>query len=152
MYALLLGSWCGGQGEGVGGNSYCNSSFVDSQLPSTQNNPFVKVAYFRGQILSSASSFHWLWLKNSELGGFTGSSVVKNPLANRGAIGWILGPERSHMPLSNKVHAPQLLSLCSRAWKPQLPKPTWPRFSNKRSHCNEKPTHHNRRLAPTQWN
>ena len=30
---------------------------------------------------------------------------------------------RSHMPRSNKPPAPQLLSLCSRAWEPQLPSP-----------------------------
>lgn len=40
-------------------------------------------------------------VESSELGGFTGSSVVKESLANTGAIGWILGPEKS-TALSNK--------------------------------------------------
>ena len=88
-----------------------------SSLCYTVNPSFSNISYF--EMMAKE-----VMVKNSELGGFTGSSVVKNPLANGGAIGWILGLERSHMPLSNKVHVPQLLSLCSRAWKPQLPKPT----------------------------
>ena len=45
---------------------------------------------------------------------FPGSLVFKNPPANAGDMGSILGPGRSHMPQSNEVHGPQLLSLCSR--------------------------------------
>ena len=51
------------------------------------------------------------------------SAVVKNPPANAGDTGWSPGPGRSHMPQSNKAHAPQLLSLRSRAREPQLLKP-----------------------------
>ena len=46
--------------------------------------------------------------------------MVKNPPANTGDTGSIPGPGRSHMPWSNKVCAPQLLSLRSRAHEPQL--------------------------------
>ena len=52
-----------------------------------------------------------------------GSSVVENPLVNAGDMGLIPGLERSHMPWSNQAHKPQLLSLCSRAWEPQLLSP-----------------------------
>ena len=55
--------------------------------------------------------------------GFPGGAVVKNPPANAGDMGLSPGPGRSHMPWSNKAHAPQLLSLHSRARKPQLLKP-----------------------------
>ena len=45
------------------------------------------------------------------------------------------------MPWSNQAHALQLLSLCSRAWEPQLLKSMCPRAgaSQQRSHCSEKP-------------
>ena len=42
--------------------------------------------------------------------GFPGGAVVKNPPANAGDTGSSPGPGRSHMPWSNKAHAPQLLS------------------------------------------
>ena len=45
-------------------------------------------------------------------------SVVKNPPANTGGVGSIPRPERAYMPRSNWARAPQLLSLCSRAWEP----------------------------------
>ena len=55
--------------------------------------------------------------------------------------------------VGNIPHAsgPQLLSLCSRAREPQLLSPCTPEPSlrNKRSHRNEKPTHHNCRVAPS---
>ena len=54
------------------------------------------------------------------LGGFPGGAVVKNPPANAGYTGSSPGLGRSHMPRSNEAHAPQLLSLCSRAREPQL--------------------------------
>ena len=54
---------------------------------------------------------------------FPGGAVVKNPPANAGDMGSSPGPGRSHMPLSNEAHAPQLLSLRSRAREPQLPSP-----------------------------
>ena len=49
--------------------------------------------------------------------------MVKNPPANAGDTGLSLGPGRSHMPRSNQAHAPQLLSLRSRAREPQLLSP-----------------------------
>ena len=54
---------------------------------------------------------------------FPGGAVVKNPPANAGDMGLSAGPGRSHMPRSNYAHAPQLLSLCSRAREPQLLSP-----------------------------
>ena len=52
--------------------------------------------------------------------GFPPGSVVKNLPTNAGDTGSISDPGRSHMLQSNYARAPQLLSLCSRAWGPQL--------------------------------
>ena len=52
--------------------------------------------------------------------------MVKNPPANAGDKGSSPGPGGSHMPRSNEDHAPQLLSLRSRAQKPQLLSPRAP--------------------------
>ena len=54
---------------------------------------------------------------------FPGGTVVKNLPANAGDTGSSPGPGRSHMPRSNWAHAPQLLSLRSRAREPQLLRP-----------------------------
>ena len=54
---------------------------------------------------------------------FPGGAVVENPPANAGDTGSSPDPGRSHMPRSNEVRAPQLLSLCSRAHEPQLLSP-----------------------------
>ena len=51
---------------------------------------------------------------------FPGGAVVKNLPASAGDTGSSPGPGGSHMPWSNKARAPQLLSLHSRACKPQL--------------------------------
>ncbi|KAM9077265.1 HEPACAM family member 2 isoform 9-T10 [Megaptera novaeangliae] len=48
------------------------------------------------------------------------SVVVRNPPANAGDPGSIPGPGRSHVSRSNQAHAPQLLSLHSRARELQL--------------------------------
>ena len=64
--------------------------------------------------------------------GALGGTVVKNPPANAGDMGSSPGPGRSHMPQSNKAHAPPLL-------KPVSLEPV---LRNKRSHRNEKPAHH----------
>ena len=53
--------------------------------------------------------------------------MVKNPSVNAGDTGLIPGTGRSHTLQSNQAHAPQLLSLHSRAWEPQLLKPACPR-------------------------
>ena len=55
--------------------------------------------------------------------GFPGGTVVENLPANAGDMGSSPGPGRSHMPRSNQARAPQLLSLHSRAHKPQLLSP-----------------------------
>ena len=75
---------------------------------------------------------------------FPGGTVVKNLPANAGDTGSIPGLGRSHVPQSNKARA-QLLSLRSRACKPQLLKPMClePVLRKKRSHRNEKPAHRN---------
>ena len=52
---------------------------------------------------------------------FPGGAVVKNPPASAGSTG--SSPGSSHMPRSNWAHAPQLLSLRSRAREPQLLSP-----------------------------
>ena len=89
--------------------------------------------------------------------GFPGGAVVENLPAGAGDTGSSPGLGGSHMPQSGWARAPQLLSLCSRARvpqllslrsrarEPQLLKPTClePVLRNKRSHCNEKPTHCN---------
>ena len=62
------------------------------------------------------------WLR-IRLPGFPGSAVVNNPPANAGDTGSSPGPGRSHMPGSNYVNASQLLSLRSKARKPQLLSP-----------------------------
>ena len=53
------------------------------------------------------------------LPGFPGGSVAKNLPANAGDQGSIPDLGRSHMPWSNRVCTPQLLSLCSKACAPQ---------------------------------
>jgi len=57
-----------------------------------------------------------------QLGGFSGDSVVKNPSASAEYLGLMpsLGRYHAEGQLSN---APQLLSLCSGAWEPQLLSP-----------------------------
>ena len=42
--------------------------------------------------------------------GFLSDSVVKNPPANAGDVGFISDLGGSHMPLSSSARAPQLLS------------------------------------------
>ena len=62
-------------------------------------------------------------IKKYRFQDFPGGAVVKNPPANAGDVGSGPGPGRSHMPRSNEAHAPQLLSLRSRACEPQLLSP-----------------------------
>ena len=49
------------------------------------------------------------------LQGFPGGLMVKKPLCNARDTSSIPDPGRSHMPRSKWAHAPQLLSLCSKA-------------------------------------
>ena len=62
-------------------------------------------------------------IKNTINRDFPGGAVVESSPANAGDTGSIPGPGRSHMPRSNSACVPQLLSLCSRARKPQLLSP-----------------------------
>ena len=66
-----------------------------------------------------------------------GGPVIRNPPADAGDMGWIPGLGRSHVPWGNKIQAPQLL-------KPALLDFV---LHNKRSHRNEKPTHHSEDLT-----
>lgn len=77
--------------------------------------------------------------------GLPGGSVVKNLPASAGDTGSIPEFGRSHRSRSNWACVPQLSTLCSRAWEPQLLKPMHPRplLHDKRSHRNEKPAHRN---------
>ena len=76
---------------------------------------------------------------------FPGGTVVKNPPANAGDMGSSPSLGRFHMSRSNWARVPQLLSLRSRAFKPQLLKPVRlePVLHNKRGHRNERPAHCN---------
>ena len=67
------------------------------------------------------------WKQKIKSWGFPGDSVVKNLPANAEDMGSIPDPGRSHMPGINWTHAPQLLSLSSRAFELQLMKATYPR-------------------------
>ena len=65
-------------------------------------------------------------LSGKILGDFPGGSVVKNLPASAGDTGSVPDLGRSRMPGSNYALAPQLLSLCSRAYELQLLKPGCP--------------------------
>ena len=56
-------------------------------------------------------------------GGFPGGSVVENPPPCAGDTGSIPSLGRSHMLQGDQARAPQPLSLCSGARKPQLLSP-----------------------------
>ena len=68
------------------------------------------------------------WIVQTRLfkSGFPGGAGVKNLPADAGDTGSIPCPGGPHMPQSNQAGALQLLSLCSRAWQPQVLKPTCP--------------------------
>ena len=55
--------------------------------------------------------------------GFPGGAVVKKSRATAEDTGLIPDPRKPHTPWSNLTHPLQLLTLCSRAWEPQLLKP-----------------------------
>ena len=89
---------------------------------------------------------HHSWRKSkSEERGLPGGSGVSSLPARAGDTGLVPGPGKSHMLWGKKAHAPQLLSLCSRAWELQLLSPHGsPRalermLHTKRRHRNEKP-------------
>ena len=88
---------------------------------------------------------------------FPDGSVVKNLPVNAGDTSLISGPWRSHKQLSYTAHAPQLLSLGAAAaepmystdWSLHTPEPVLP---NKGGLCNERPSNHSERVAPTHCN
>ena len=69
------------------------------------------------------TDIHMLRHKYSEQ-DFPGGPAVKNLPANAGDRGLIPGPGKSHVPRGKKACAPHLLTLCFRAWEPQLLKPS----------------------------
>ena len=68
--------------------------------------------------------------------------MVKKLPANAEETGSTPGPSRSHVPISDQDHAPQLLYLFSRAGELQLlnPRPLDRMLCSKRSHYNEEPS------------
>ena len=86
------------------------------------------------------------------LRGFPGGAVVKSPPADAGDTGSSPGPGRSHMrgatkPMRHNYWACALEPVSHNYWArvPQVLKPARLEsvLCNKRSHRNEKPTHHN---------
>ena len=75
--------------------------------------------------------------------GFPSGAVVGNLPANAGDMGSSPGLGRSHVPRSSWARAPQLLSLRSGAFEPQLlrPESLEPVLRNRRGHCNGRPVH-----------
>ena len=67
-------------------------------------------------------TFGYFFFKLFHPGDFPGGTVVKNPPANAGDMGSSPGSGRSHMPQSNKAHAPQLLSPCATATEAHVPR------------------------------
>ena len=99
----------------------------------------------KNEIMSFAATWMDLetvyWVKSdrqSEISyeGFPGGAVVGSPPANAGDTGSSPGPGGSHVLQSNWAHAPQLLSLRSRARVPRLLRPARLEsvLHNKRSH------------------
>ena len=71
-------------------------------------------------------------IKSNKTPDFPSGPVVKNLPANAGDMSSITGLGGFRMPRGNQAH------------EPQLPKPTLePVLCNRRSCCNEKPSHHN---------
>ena len=110
---------------------------------------FIMVHFSQQVLRATFKTYHNR--KKIRLQDFPGGTVVKNLPANAGDTGSSPGLGRSHMPPSNQARVPQLLSLCSRAHEPQLlahvpqllkPVHLEPLLCEKRSHRNEKPTHH----------
>ena len=104
------------------------------------------IVFFRESKLEQA--FFFFSLKSKQK-GFPGGSVAKNLPSKAGDTSLICGLGRSHKQQSSQAHAPQLMSLRSRAQELHLLKPVCPEpmFTNKRSHYSEKPAHLNERAA-----
>lgn len=71
----------------------------------------------------------------------SGGKVHRNPPANGRDMSSTPGPGRFHTPRSNEAPVPRLPSLCS----DPTSRSCWAQATRacKRSHCNEKPQHHN---------
>jgi len=65
--------------------------------------------------------------------GFSAGAVDRNLPANAGNVGSILGQE-------DPTHHGKTKPIRHKYWSPHFPEPM---LGNKRSHCNEKPSHHN---------
>ena len=84
--------------------------------------------------------------------------MVKNLPANAGDTGLMPGLGRWHLPQSNSARAPQLLSLCSRAWElqPLSPRAAPPEARTPRARALQQrkslPVHHDYRVAPARCN
>ena len=74
-------------------------------------------------IAPNGSAIHFKYDIKVCLWGFPGGSGVNNPPANVGDPDLIFDLRRSYIPQSNEAHAPQLLSLCSKAQELQLLNP-----------------------------
>ena len=99
-----------------------------------------------------AGSYYLCNDKKCHFSGFPGGAVVKNPPANAGDTGSSPGPGKSHMrgatkPMPHNYWACALEPVSHNYWVHvlQLLKPAClePVLCNKRSHRDEKPTHHN---------
>ena len=87
--------------------------------------------------------------------GFPEGLVVKNPPANAGDTGLIPNRRRSPCLRAAKPMA-TLLSLCSRAWEPQLPQPSHPGahapLPTREARAGvAAPPGHTQRKAPSAW-
>ena len=136
--------------------SSCVPFFLQQEEPEER---LVWLKYFEcqtGMRQTEEPPLFWshLFLKiKANQGNFPGGTVVESPPANAGDTRLRPGPGRSHMLRSNYAHAPQLLSLCSRACKPQLLSPSATttearvpraRARQRRGYRNEKLAHHNK--------
>ena len=84
--------------------------------------------YLSGSSLSTCGIRRHSSKLASDLGDkWLDSSFKLSYMWNNANTGSIPDPGRPHMPHSNRAHLPQLLSLCSRVWEPQLLKPMHPR-------------------------
>ena len=63
----------------------------------------------------------------TEVMGFPGSPLVRNPSANAGDTGFMPGPGRVHIPWRNQAHAPQLLSPSTKTSEARAPRACAPR-------------------------
>ena len=83
--------------------------------------------------------------QNSSAGGFPGGPVVKNPSPMQDTrVRSLVWEDPTCQGGTKPMHGNHW------AWQPQRQKPTLePVLCNKRSHCNEKPEHHNQRATAT---